>query len=111
MKHNQFKKLIKQEIENQCDLLDFKSVYIDVTNTTREIYIYTLDYKYAGIFSFWFSDKQVHLCFSNLKTLSLVQHRVKDIYCKYYDIDLLLDTIQQCFDIMDKFENVGNDGK
>lgn len=111
MKHNQFKKLVKQEIENQCDLLDFKSVYVDVTNTTREIYIYTLDYKYAGIFSFWFDSKQVHLCFSNLQSIPLIQHRVKDMYVTYYNFNFILEAIQECFDIMDKFENVGNDGK
>ena len=104
MKNNQFKKYIRDEIELNCKALDFVSIYVDKSNNSRMIYIYTLDYKFAGMFSFWFTDDSVHLQFTNLETLPLIQHRVKEINVKYQKLEDVLSTIREAFDIMDRTE-------
>lgn len=104
MKNNQFKKFIRDEIELNCKALDFISIYVDISNNSRKIYIYTLDYRFAGIFSCWFTDDSIHLQFTNLKTLPLIQHKVKNINVKYPDFDKVLEEIRDAFDIMDRTE-------
>lgn len=104
MKNNQFKKEIRKIIEDECKIFDFQSVYVDETKNSRKIYIFTLDWQYAGIFSFWFTDERIHLNFTNLKTLPLIQHKVKDVKVGYLDFKEVVDNIQEAFDIMAKTE-------
>lgn len=104
MKNNQFKKFIREEVELNCKALDFISVYVDISNNSRKIYIFTLDYKYAGVFSCWFTDDSIHLQFTNLETIPLIQHRVKDVNVKYTKFQEVISAIREAFDIMDKTE-------
>lgn len=104
MKNNQFKKQVRKIIEEECKTFDFISVYVDECKHRRLIYIYNLEWRYAGMFSFWFNSEGVHLEFTNLKTLPLIQHKVKDIRAKYLDFDSIVFAIREAFDIMDKTE-------
>lgn len=104
MKNNQFKKEIRKIIEEECKTFDFTSIYNDESNNSRMIYIYTLEYRFAGVFRLWLANEHIHLSFTNLATLSLVQHKVKDVTVKYADFHLVVDAIKEAFDIMEKTE-------
>ena len=104
MKNNQFKKEVRKIIEEECKLFDFQSVYVDESKNSRKIYIYTLGWQFAGMFSFWFTNERVHLAFTNLKTLPLIQHKVKDVNAQYSDFDNIIFGIREAFDIMEKTE-------
>lgn len=105
MKNNQFKKEIRKIIENECETFDFQSVYVDESKNTRVIYIYTNEWKYVGIFRLWLNSDTVHLSFTNLKTLSLFQHKVKEAEVKYFNFDKIVQAITEAFDIMDRTES------
>ena len=104
MKNNQFKKVIRQIIEEECKAFDFVSICNDESNNSRKIYIYTLEYRFAGVFNLWLTNERIHLSFTNLATLPLIQHRVKDVTVKYADFRLIVEAITEAFDIMDKTE-------
>lgn len=104
MKNNQFKKVVRQLIDKECKTFDFQSVYVDEGKNTRIIYIYTLGWQFAGMFYCWFNGEGVHLQFSNLKTLPIIVHKVKDVRVKYCDFNTVVETIKETFDIMDKTE-------
>lgn len=104
MKNNQFKKEIRKIIEEECKTFDFTSIYVDESNNSRMIYIYTLEYKFAGVFSLWVVNDNIHLSFTNLTTLPLIQHRVKEANVKYIQFNKVVDAIKEAFDIMDKRE-------
>lgn len=101
MKNNQFKKLIRKKIEEECKLLDFISVYVDDTNNSRFIYIYTVDYKYCGIFYYWLNNESVHLRFTPLKSLKLTEYVFKDVRVNYTEVNQVLEAIEECFNCMD----------
>lgn len=102
MKNNQFKREIKKLIEAECKVFDFISLYVDETKNRRMIYIFTLDYKYVGMFSCWLNSENIHLSFTNLKNLSIMQYKVKDVCVKYKDFDIVVETIQEAFSIMEE---------
>ena len=104
MKNNQFKKIVRKVIEDECRTFDFQSVYVDESKNSRMIYIYTLSWQFAGMFSCWFNNEGVHLQFSNLKTLPIIVHKVKNVQVKYADFDKVVCAIKDSFDIMDKTE-------
>lgn len=104
MKNNQFKKEIRKIIEEECKTFEFTSIYNDESNNSRMIYLYTLDYKFVGMFSFYLTNKNIHLSFTNLTTLSIVQHKVKDVNVKYTEFNKVVETIKEAFDIMDRTE-------
>lgn len=104
MKNNQFKKEIRKIIEEECKTFDLVSIYNDESNNSRMIYIYTLDYKFVGMFSLWLNNENIHLSFTNLTTLSIVQHKVKDVNVKYTEFNKVVETIKEAFDIMDRTE-------
>lgn len=104
MKNNQFKKVVKKLIEEECKAFDFISICNDESNNSRMIYIYTLEYRFAGVFRLWLANEHIHLSFTNLATLPLTQHKVKDVTVKYADFHLVVDAIKEAFDIMDRTE-------
>lgn len=104
MKNNQFKKEVRKIIEKECKILSFQSVYIDENKNSRKIYIYNKDWRFAGMFSCWFTNEGIHLQFTNLKTRSLIQHKVKDVNVKYLDFDSIIFTIAEAFIIMGRTE-------
>lgn len=104
MKNNQFKKIVKQLIEEECKAFDFISVCNDESNNSRMIYIYTLEYRFVGMFRLWLTNERIHLSFTNLATLPLIQHKVKDVTVSYVDFHRINETITEAFDIMDKTE-------
>lgn len=104
MKNNQFKKIVRKLVDEECDLYDLFSVCVDTSNNHRLIYIYGVDWKWVGLFSFYITSESVHLRFTNLITLSLEQHRVKDVECDYKHFSTVSDCIIRCFVIMDKTE-------
>ena len=105
MKNNQFKKVIRTEIEKQCKIADFVSVYVDETKNNRMIYIYTIDYKCVGIFSCWFSNTQISISFTNDLEKPMIISRIKDINTNYTQMDKVLSLIDNCFEIMDMTDN------
>lgn len=104
MKNNQFKKEIRKIIENECKSFDFTSIYIDQCNRSRIIYVYTLDFKFAGIFTYYLGNEQVHLSFTNLQTISINSHKVREVNVKYTNFSKVVDCIKSCFDLMDRTE-------
>ena len=104
MKNNQFKKEVRKIIEEECKTFDFISIYNDESNNSRMIYIYTLEYGFVGMFSLWLNNERIHLSFTNLTTLPLIQHKVKDVNVKYIEFNKVVDTIKEAFDIMDRTE-------
>ena len=104
MKNNQFKKEVRKIIEEECKTFDFQSVYVDVSKNSRMIYIYTLGWQFAGVFSCWFNDEGVHLTFGTDKWLPLIHSKQKDVNVKYPEFDNVIFAIREAFDIMDKKE-------
>ncbi len=100
MKNNQFKKIIKQQIEHQCKLFDLVSVNVDKTNNHRMIYIYNTEWVWVGMFSLYFTDDSVHLQFTNLVNTPLICKSVEDICVKYTTFERVIDVIKTAFNIM-----------
>lgn len=102
MKNNQFKKVIRQEIENECQLFDFVSFAVDHTNNQRMIYIYTLDWRCVGIFSCWLNNDYVHLSFTTNLQKPIIVARDKEVSCNYAQFNKVIMMIHGSFEIMDK---------
>ena len=104
MKNNQFKKEIRTLIEQECKLFDFKSLYVDTSANTRMIYIFTLDYRFAGIFRVWLNNETVHICFGidPYKSLLVKSNCNHEADVKYGDFDRVVSVITEAFKMMDK---------
>ena len=102
MKNNKFKKVIRQEIENECKLFDFVSFAVDHTNNQRMIYIYTLDWRCVGIFSLWLNNDYVHLSFTTDLQKPIILAKELDVTCNYAQFNKIIMMINGAFEIMDK---------
>lgn len=102
MKNNQFKKVIRQEIENECQLFDFTSFAVDHSNNQRMIYIYTLDWRCVGIFSLWLNNDYVHLSFTTDLQKPIILAKELDVTCNYAQFNKIIMMINGAFEIMDK---------
>lgn len=102
MKNNQFKKVIRQEIENECQLFDFTSFAVDHSNNQRMIYIYTLDWRCVGIFSLWLNNDYVHLSFTTDLQKPIILAKELDVTCNYAQFNKIIMMINRAFEIMDK---------
>lgn len=101
MKNNQFKKLIRQEIEKECKTFELQSVAVDITNNNRMIYIYTLDWCCVGIFNCWLTKEYVHLSFTTDLEKPIIVARNKEVKCNYAQFNKVIMMIMGSFEIMD----------
>ena len=104
MKNNEFKKIIRNEIKNECKALDFQSVSIDKSNNNRMIYIYTLDWRCVGIFDLWLNNDYLHLSFTTDLEKPMILAREKDLRYNYAQFNKVIMLIGGCFEIMDSKE-------
>ena len=104
MKNNQFKKIIRQEIENECKTFDFISIYVDETKNSRKIYIYTLDYRCVGIFSIWLNSEYCHIQFTTDLQKPMIVARDKELRCSYAQFNKVMMLIQGCFELMERID-------
>ena len=104
MKNNEFKKIIRNEIKNECKALDFQSVSVDISNNQRMIYIYTLDWRCVGIFDLWLNNEYLHLSFTTDLEKPMIQARDKDLRCNYAQFNKVIMLIGGCFELMDSKE-------
>lgn len=102
MKNNEFKKIIRNEIKKECKALDFQSVSVDITNNSRMIYIYTLDWHCVGIFDCWLNNEYVHLSFTTDLEKPIIVARNKEVKCNYAQFNKVIMMIMGSFEIMDK---------
>ena len=105
MKNNQFKKVIRKQIEWYCHQNDLVSVFLDETKNTRIFHFYdAFNWRWLGVVSVFINSDYVHLKFSNLKTLSLYQHIVKEVKADYKQFDKVMDTLGDIMEIIIKTE-------
>lgn len=104
MKNNEFKKIIRNEIKQECKALDFQSVSVDITNNSRMIYIYTLDWRCVGIFDCWLNNEYLHLSFTTDLEKPMIQAREKELRCNYAQFNKVMMFLGGCFELMDSEE-------
>jgi hypothetical protein len=104
MKNNGFKKILTNEIKNECKAFDFQCVAVDESIHSRMIYIYTLDWRCVGIFSCWFTDDYLHLQFTTDLEKPIIQARDKDVRCNYTQFNKIMMLVQGAFEMMDKLD-------
>lgn len=102
MKNNQFKKILRQYISTECEISDLQSVAIDESTNSRMIYIYTLDWKCAGIFSCWFTKDNLHIKFTADLSKPIAQTVGNEICCNYTQFNKIIKLVENAFEIMDK---------
>lgn len=102
MKNNQFKKVIKQEIEKECQILDLTSVTVDITNNHRMIYIYTFDWVCVGIFSCYLNNDCVHIMFTTNMEKPIIVAKEKEVTCRYCEFNKVSTLLNSAFEVMDE---------
>lgn len=102
MKNNQFKKVIRQEIENKCKLFNYMCICVDETNNSRMIYIYTEDWVCVGIFDCYLSNEHVLLSFTTDTETPHIACKKERITCRYSHFNEVVQLIDKSFGMVDK---------
>ena len=63
MNNNQFKKVVRQFIEDECST-ELKIYYVDTSNNSRNAYVYDKDFNAKGTIHLYFNEKEVSIEFS-----------------------------------------------
>ena len=102
MNNNQFKKVVRQFIEDECDNRQFKVYYIDLNSNKRIAYVYNKDFQIQTTIELWFSDKEVSIEYSLNKTrlVSLVNYDGKSTL-SYMELDKIRIHISNIFYCID----------
>lgn len=62
MRHNQFKRFLRQQIVQECSVNEMQCAYVDVSVSTRMFYLYDLTtYRYMGSMSVFVNNTTISI--------------------------------------------------
>lgn len=88
MKNNQFKKVIRNCLEELCLVNNYKLIYVDYSNNERLYYVYDSNFKIKGTISCFLNKTEVSLKYAkgSLVTISNRNMELRTPYTKLNDI-------------------------
>lgn len=91
MNNNQFKRFIREKIEEYCGYQGFTTIYIDTTTNNRIYYIYNENYKIQATLDNWIgnNDFSIRISYNKEKAVSLVNKDI-EFHGTYMELDKLL---------------------
>lgn len=95
MNNNQFKRLIREKIEDSCKEENLTTVYIDTTTNNRIYYIYDWDYKIQATLDNWIgnTDTSIRISYNKEKLVSIANKEI-EIRGTYMELDKILKEIK-----------------
>ena len=95
MNNNQFKRFIREKIEDCCRENNLFTVYIDTTTNNRIYYIYNWDYQIQATLDNWIGNNEcsVRMSYNKEKVVHIANYDV-EFRSTYMKLDKLIKTIK-----------------
>lgn len=108
MKNNQFKKYIREYIENTCKELKLNPIYVDISNNERVIYLLKVvfikdkesyEHTVVGTINTYLTNEKVRIRYStNCNKVVSICNKSGEIDTSYMEIESLFSYIDKMFD-------------
>lgn len=96
MNNNQFKRFIREKIEQYTNENNLITVYIDTTSNSRMYYVYDWHYKIKATLDCWIGNNEcsIKISYSKSKIVSLANYDV-EFRASYLELDKIINTIKE----------------